>query len=72
MIKPTSGEILVRGKPETNWNAAHSRNAGIETVFQDRALCVQQTIIRNIFLGREITNVFGLLDRSRERAKPSG
>ena len=49
-IEPTSGDILVRGKLETRWNAARSRDAGIETVFQDRALCVQQTITRNIFL----------------------
>ncbi len=68
-IKPTSGEIYVRGKLESNWNAARSRSAGIETVYQDRALCVQQSIIRNIFLGREITNVFGFLDRSRERSE---
>ena len=43
VVKPTSGEILVRGKPVTGWNAARSRDAGIETVFQDRALAVQQT-----------------------------
>ena len=66
-IPPTSGEILVRGKLETHWNAERSRNAGIETVFQDRALAVQQTIVRNIFMGREITGWFGLLDPGRER-----
>ena len=66
-IRPTSGEILVRGKVESNWNAARSRDAGIETVFQDRALCVQQTIVRNIFMGRELTGLFGLLDPGRER-----
>src|SRR5271165_7104281 len=66
-IQPTSGQIFVRGKPETNWNAARSRDAGIETVFQDRALCVQQTIVRNIFMGRELTTFFGLLDPQRER-----
>jgi len=66
-IQPTSGEILVRGKPEPNWNAARSRGAGIETVFQDRALCVQQTIVRNIFMGRELTTFLGLLDPARER-----
>ena len=66
-IRPTSGEILVRGKVEPNWNAARSRDAGIETVFQDRALAVQQTIVRNIFMGREITGWHGLLDQSRER-----
>ena len=66
-IQPTSGQILVRGKAEPNWNAARSRDAGIETVFQDRALCVQQTIVRNIFMGRELTTWLGLLDPARER-----
>jgi simple sugar transport system ATP-binding protein len=66
-IQPTSGQILVRGKAEPNWNAARSRAAGIETVFQDRALCVQQTIVRNIFMGRELTGWLGLLDPGRER-----
>ena len=32
----------MRGKPVSDWNAARSREAGIETVFQDRALAVQQ------------------------------
>ena len=68
-IRPSSGEILVRGRPEPGWNAARSRNAGIETVFQDRALAVQQSIVRNIFLGREITTAFGFLDAPRERAE---
>src|SRR6202043_3727244 len=65
-IQPTSGEILVRGKVETHWNAERSRNAGIETVFQDRALAVQQSIVRNIFMGREITTWFGFLNTARE------
>jgi simple sugar transport system ATP-binding protein len=68
-IEPTSGEILVRGRRETHWSAARSRNAGIETVFQDRALCVQQSITRNIFLGRELSNGVGFLDSGRERAE---
>ena len=68
-IEPTSGEIVVRGKVQSQWNAELSRDAGIETVFQDRALCVQQTIVRNIFLGRELRNRFGLLDKARERAE---
>jgi simple sugar transport system ATP-binding protein len=59
VVKPTSGEILVRGKAVTGWSAARSREAGIETVFQDRALAVQQTIVRNIFMGRELTGFLG-------------
>ena len=65
-VKPSSGEILVRGKPVSNWNAARSREAGIETVFQDRALAVQQSIVRNIFMGNELANRFGFLDIDEE------
>ncbi|THD41985.1 MAG: sugar ABC transporter ATP-binding protein [Bradyrhizobium sp.] len=65
-VRPTSGEILVRGQPVSGWNAARSREAGIETVFQDRALAVQQSIVRNIFMGNEIANRFGFLDTARE------
>ena len=28
VVRPTSGEILVRGKPVTGWSAARSREAG--------------------------------------------
>jgi simple sugar transport system ATP-binding protein len=65
-VKPTSGEIIVRGKAVTGWNAARSREAGIETVFQDRALAVQQSIVRNIFMGRELAGRFGWLHVSKE------
>ncbi|WP_245468789.1 ATP-binding cassette domain-containing protein, partial [Mesorhizobium sp. M1E.F.Ca.ET.063.01.1.1] len=66
VVKPTSGEILVRGQPVTGWSAARSRDAGIETVFQDRALAVQQTIVRNIFMGRELTGWLGWLKVNKE------
>ena len=66
VVKPTSGEILVRGEPVSSWNAARSREAGIETVFQDRALAVQQSIVRNIFMGCELKGPFGWLYVARE------
>ena len=50
---PDSGAIRLKDQPVTDWNASRSRQSGIETVFQDRALVVQQTIVRNIFMGRE-------------------
>ena len=68
-VKPSSGEILVRGTAVHGWNAGKSRDAGIETVFQDRALAVQQSIVRNIFMGREITTTFGLLQINKERSE---
>ena len=69
VIAPNGGEIRVRGQAVRNWTAARSRDAGIETVFQDRALAVQQSIVRNLFMGREITNRFGFLDIDKEVAE---
>ena len=66
VVQPTSGEIVVRGRLVTRWNAARSREAGIETVFQDRALAVQQSIMHNIFMGRELTGRFGWLKLGEE------
>src|SRR5829696_8161867 len=69
VVKPNGGEILVRGSPVSSWSPIKSRAAGIETVFQDRALAVQQSIVRNIFMGREITTVLGLLNTAKEHAE---
>jgi simple sugar transport system ATP-binding protein len=66
VIRPTSGDILVEGTRVTNWSPARSRAAGIETVFQDRALAVQQSIVRNIFMGRELAGRFGWLKMREE------
>ena len=65
-VRPTSGDIIVRGNTVRGWNAARSRESGIETVFQDRALAVQQSIVRNIFMGNELANSFGFIDVARE------
>jgi simple sugar transport system ATP-binding protein len=66
VVQPTSGEILVRGRLVSTWTAARSRQAGIETVFQDRALAVQQSIVRNIFMGRELAGRLGWLKIRKE------
>ncbi len=39
-----------------------ARQLGVETVYQERALAELQSLWRNIFLGRELNNRFGLLD----------
>lgn len=63
---PTSGEIWVNGARRDPWNPLAARNSGIETVFQDRALAPQHSIVANIFMGREITNALGLIDVKRQ------
>ena len=42
---------------------------GIEAVYQERALCDQQELYRNIFAGREITNAFGFLNIKNKEKK---
>jgi simple sugar transport system ATP-binding protein len=69
VIKPTSGEILVNGGAVGNWSPARSRSAGIETVYQDRALAVQQSIVRNIFMGRELAGPLGWLNMRKQVAE---
>ena len=64
---PTQGEIFWKGEKLVNYDVKKARDLGIETVFQDRALCEQQTIWRNIFMGREITNIFGFLNIKKMR-----
>ena len=56
---PDEGEIIIRGKKVLNWTALKARESGIETVFQDRALCPQQSIVWNIFMGKELRYPFG-------------
>jgi simple sugar transport system ATP-binding protein len=64
--RPDSGEIYLRGEKVTQWNSAKSRHSGIETVYQDRALAVQQSITRNIFMGREIQTQLGFIDVKKQ------
>lgn len=59
--QPTSGEIYFNGERVENLTVPRARELGVETVYQERALAELQTLWRNIFLGRELTNRFGLL-----------
>ena len=65
---PDEGEILIRGQKVLNWTALKARESGIETVFQDRALCPQQSIVWNIFMGKELRYPFGFV-REKEQVK---
>jgi simple sugar transport system ATP-binding protein len=62
---PTSGEILVNGKPAEFNSRSDSEAAGIETIYQDIALVDSMSITRNIFMGREIVNRWGFMDHKK-------
>jgi simple sugar transport system ATP-binding protein len=65
--QPTSGEILFNGQKVDHLTVPKARQLGVETVYQERALAELQTLWRNIFLGRELTNQWGLLDIPKMR-----
>lgn len=50
---PDSGSIYVRGKHVTITKPADATALGIETVYQDLALCDNLDVVANLFLGRE-------------------
>lgn len=56
------GEIHWKGKRVERLSVPLARDMGIEVVYQERALADQQPLWRNIFLGRELANRWGLLD----------
>lgn len=53
--KHEEGKIYWKDEEVKRHTVENSRNIGIETVFQDRALAEKQNIWRNLFMGRELT-----------------
>jgi simple sugar transport system ATP-binding protein len=66
--KPNAGEIYFKGKRITRHSVKTSRDLGIETVYQEKALSDLQALWRNIFMGRELTTFGGFL-KIREQKK---
>ncbi|GAC1350667.1 MAG: ATP-binding cassette domain-containing protein [Ktedonobacteraceae bacterium] len=67
---PTSGQILLGGKPVHFSSPDDARRAGIETVYQTLALVNDLTIWQNLFLNRERVKhagPFSFLDRGAMR-----
>jgi len=65
---PDSGEISWEGQPVTLRGPADAAALGIQTVYQDLALCDNLDIVQNMFLGRERTRFGQLDDVSMEQA----
>jgi simple sugar transport system ATP-binding protein len=56
---PTTGQIVLQDSPIHFHKPIEAREAGIEIVYQDLALCDNLTATANIFLSREIAWRFG-------------
>ena len=51
---PSGGEILLDGRPVRFASPQEARDKGIETIYQDLALCDNLDIVQNMFLGHEL------------------
>jgi len=49
------------------YDIKNARDLGFETVYQESSVGLEQEIYRNVFLGREITNIFGFVDIKKEQ-----
>lgn len=56
------GEIYWKDTRVERLSVAKARDLGIEVVYQERALADLQSLWRNIFMGRELANRWGVLD----------
>lgn len=59
-----SGEILMDGQPVRIQSPQAAANLGIETVYQDLALCDNLDVVANLFLGRETRSFLRSLDEA--------
>jgi len=66
-----SGEVMVDGQPTNFRSPQHSRDVGIEMIYQDFALCGNMDVAQNIFLGRWPTRG-PFVDRKRMYEEASG
>lgn len=63
------GQIIFKDKPVHFSGTAAAQQTGIAIIHQELNLIPYLTITENIFLGSEMTNVFGLLDKKGMHAK---
>jgi D-xylose transport system ATP-binding protein len=54
MLAPDEGEMLYEGRPVTFSGPSEPAALGIQTVYQDLALCDNLDTVKNLFLGREL------------------
>ena len=65
--EPDSGQIYRQGRPVRLRAPRDAAELGIETVYQDLALCDNLDIVQNMFLGRELTRRAVLDEGGMER-----
>ncbi|KAB2593240.1 sugar ABC transporter ATP-binding protein [Streptomyces arboris] len=65
VYRSDDGEVRVAGEPVSFSRPFEAQQAGISTIYQEVNLVPLMSVARNIFLGREPKNRFGLIDFGR-------
>ncbi len=65
VYRPDAGDIVFQGRPVSFATPLEAQKAGISTIYQEVNLIPLLSVARNLFLGREPRNRFGLLDFAR-------
>ncbi|WP_329436753.1 MULTISPECIES: sugar ABC transporter ATP-binding protein [unclassified Streptomyces] len=65
VYRPDAGDITFQGSPVSFATPLEAQHAGISTIYQEVNLIPLLSVARNLFLGREPRNRFGLLDFGR-------
>lgn len=67
----TKGKIEIKGQriSPRQYSATKAHKMGIETVYQEQALGLKQSLWRNIFLGRQLTNRAGFIQMKKVRSE---
>ena len=67
-ISPTAGEIVIAGRKVAPGNPRRMIELGIAGVYQHSNLAPTMSVLDNLYLGRQPTLGWGILDRHRQRA----
>lgn len=65
VITADEGQIFVDEEPVTISSPQMASHLGIETVYQDLALCDNLDVVANLFLGHELRTRLGFMDETR-------
>jgi erythritol transport system ATP-binding protein len=67
VIRPTSGEIILDGRPVTFASSTEARDRGISIIHQELSLAPNLSVRDNVFMGREIAGPGGVDFAEEER-----
>ncbi len=65
VYRPDGGEVRYLGRPAAFTRPRDAQAAGISTIYQEVSLVPMRSVAGNLYLGREPTNRFGLIDFRR-------